>query len=129
MVPLVLSVPFKYHLIQQGKRWSDAQVYCQATYNDLAIIKSNDNMVQLQIEAQGKQLNSSAWLGLYNDVDSWHWSFRDEILGSMRPWASGEPDNWHGHEECALISKDGWSDGKCTDTKPFICFDGKKEHV
>ncbi|KAK3554331.1 hypothetical protein QTP70_020812 [Hemibagrus guttatus] len=40
VLPLILSFSRKYYLIQQGKAWSDAQAYCRATYNDLAIIKS-----------------------------------------------------------------------------------------
>ncbi|KAF4085427.1 hypothetical protein AMELA_G00118750, partial [Ameiurus melas] len=78
VVPIVLSVSHKYYLINQGKTWSDAQAYCRATYTDLAIIKSNDDMVQLQNEAQIQQFSSSAWIGLYNDINSWRWSFGNE---------------------------------------------------
>ncbi|XP_027004181.2 uncharacterized protein LOC113643934 isoform X2 [Tachysurus fulvidraco] len=83
IVPLVLSVPRQYYLIQQGKTWSDAQAYCRATHTDLAIIDSNDNMVRLQNEAQRHQFSSSAWIGLYNPTNSWRWSMGNLSVGAL----------------------------------------------
>ncbi|XP_047670611.1 putative C-type lectin domain family 20 member A isoform X2 [Tachysurus fulvidraco] len=83
-VPLVLSVTRQYYLIQQGKTWSDAQAYCRDTHTDLAIIDSNDNMVRLQKEAQRQQFGSSAWIGLYNPINSWCWSMGNKPLGSVQ---------------------------------------------
>ncbi|XP_017320444.1 putative C-type lectin domain family 20 member A [Ictalurus punctatus] len=126
VVPLVLSVSRKYYLIQQGKTWSDAQAYCRAEHTDLAIIESNDDMVRLQNEIQRQQFSSSAWIGLYNDINSWYWSLGHEPLGSMRPWATGEPDNWLGQEWCGATNTWAWSDGSCTKTLPVVCFDDTK---
>ncbi|XP_034165435.2 C-type mannose receptor 2-like [Pangasianodon hypophthalmus] len=123
---VISIVSRKYYLIQQEKTWSDAQAYCRATHTDLAIIKTNDDMVQLQNEAQRQQFSSSAWIGLYNDVNSWHWSFGNEPLGSVTYWESGEPNNWGGHEECVMITRSGWYDSRCTETHPFVCFDDSK---
>ncbi|XP_017339556.1 C-type mannose receptor 2 isoform X2 [Ictalurus punctatus] len=124
IVPLTLSVPCKYYLIQEGKQWSDAQAYCKTNYTDLAIIESNDNMIQLQNEAQREQFSSSAWIGLYNDVNSWRWSFGNEPLGSITTWAIGDPNNVQGKQECVVMCSSGWMDKTCTDTFPFVCFDG-----
>ncbi|XP_034166734.1 C-type mannose receptor 2-like isoform X2 [Pangasianodon hypophthalmus] len=124
--PLVQSVPQRYYLIQQGKTWSDAQAYCRINHNDLAIIESNDNMVQLQNEAQRQQFSSSAWIGMYNEINSWRWSLGNEILGSMTDWPKGQPNNKNGHQECAAISPWGWDDRPCTFTLPFVCFDDSK---
>ncbi|XP_053094511.1 hepatic lectin-like [Pangasianodon hypophthalmus] len=125
IIPLVLSVSRNYYLIQQRKTWSDAQAYCQATHTDLAIVKSNDDMIRLQNEAQRQQFNSSAWIGLYNDVNSWRWSFGNEPLGSMNKWAAGEPNNWEGNQECTVIAPGVWYDKACTERYPFVCFDGE----
>ncbi|XP_047657896.1 putative C-type lectin domain family 20 member A [Tachysurus fulvidraco] len=124
-VPLVLSVPRQYYLIQQGKNWSDAQAYCRATHTDLAIIDSNDNMVRLQNEAQRHQFSFSAWIGLYNDINSWRWSMGNFTVGSTR-WHSGEPDNNGGHQECGAITPVGLSDISCTALFPSVCFDVSK---
>ncbi|XP_053089820.1 C-type mannose receptor 2-like isoform X1 [Pangasianodon hypophthalmus] len=124
--PLVLSVPRKYYLIQQGKTWSDAQAYCEATHTDLAVIESNENMVRLQTEAQRQQFSSSAWIGLYNDINSWRWSLGNEPLGSMRQWAAQEPNNRGGNQHCIGINPYGWNDRICSSLYPFVCFDDTK---
>ncbi|KAF4085429.1 hypothetical protein AMELA_G00118780, partial [Ameiurus melas] len=129
VVPIVLSVSHKYYLINQGKTWSDAQAFCRATYTDLAIIKSNDDMVQLQNEAQIQQFSSSAWIGLYNDINSWRWSFGNEPLGSMKKWNQGEPNNAGGHEECVITSFLGWADISCTWLYPLLCFDDRQTGI
>lgn len=125
IVPVVLSVTQKYYLVQQKKSWSDAQAYCRVSHTDLAIIKSSDDMIQLQNEAQRYKFNSSAWIGLYNDVNSWRWSFGNEPLGNVTYWFPGEPNNFGGHEECAIISPSGWNDIPCSLIVPFICFKGE----
>ncbi|KAF5894176.1 putative C-type lectin domain family 20 member A isoform X1, partial [Clarias magur] len=111
-----------YYLIQQGKTWSDAQAYCQANHTDLAIIEGDDNLIKVQNEAQRQHFSSSAWIGLYNDVNSWRWSYGNEPLGSMRPWCSGEPNNGNGNQSCIAIAPSGWWDKECTATYPFVCF-------
>ncbi|XP_047670002.1 putative C-type lectin domain family 20 member A isoform X2 [Tachysurus fulvidraco] len=124
-IPLVLSVPHQYYLIQQRKIWSDAQAYCRATYTDLAIIDSNDNIVRLQNEAQKQQFSSSAWIGLYNPINSWRWSMGNEPLGTTW-WCSGQPNNIVGHDECGAIGPWGWNDLDCTSPHSFVCFDVSK---
>lgn len=116
-------MPRKYYLIQQRKTWSDAQAYCQTYYTDLAIIKTDDNMAQLQNEAQ-RQLNTNAWIGMYNDVRSWRWSLGNVPLGSMLKWAVGEPNNFGGNQTCGAITHIGCSDVTCSNMFPFVCFDG-----
>lgn len=127
--PLVLPVSRKYYLIQQGRNWKDAQAYCQATYTDLAIVEDNEDMIKLQSETQKQQLNSNAWIGLYNDINSWRWSFGNEPLGSMRKWADGEPNNNGGHQECVAIQPWGWTDKQCTSKFPFVCIDGEEQYM
>ncbi|XP_017343966.1 C-type mannose receptor 2 [Ictalurus punctatus] len=90
----------------------------------MAIIESNDNMIQLQNEAQRVQFSSSAWIGLYNDINSWRWSFGNEPLGSVKKWAGVEPNNSSGNQQCVALLTTGWTDRICTETLPFVCFDG-----
>ncbi|XP_058247304.1 asialoglycoprotein receptor 2-like isoform X3 [Hemibagrus wyckioides] len=123
VVPLVLSDTRQYFLIQQGKTWSDAQAYCQDKYKDLAIIKTSADMVQLQNEAQRQQFTSSAWIGMYNDINGWKWSLGYEPVGSMRLWGIWQPDNWQGKESCGGMNGGTWHDRQCTDQVPFVCFD------
>ncbi|XP_027034994.2 lymphocyte antigen 75-like [Tachysurus fulvidraco] len=126
VVPLILSVPRKYYLIQQGKTWSAAQAYCRATHIDLAVITSYKDLVQLQNEAQRQHFSSSAWIGLYNYYDAWLWSYGSEPLGSFTMWITSEPNNYGGNEACGLISPAGWNDFPCEDACPYVCFDASK---
>ncbi|XP_047673706.1 putative C-type lectin domain family 20 member A [Tachysurus fulvidraco] len=125
-VPLTLPVPHKYYLIQQGEMWISAQAYCKVNHSDLAIIESNNDMIRLQNEAQRQQFSSSAWIGLWNDVNSWYWSYGYEPLGNMIKWAAIEPNNKYGNQECVAIVTTGWSDRTCTETFPFLCFDDRE---
>ncbi|XP_047674651.1 C-type lectin domain family 4 member M-like [Tachysurus fulvidraco] len=127
-VHLVLSVPI-YFLIQQGKTWSDAQAYCRAEYTDLAIIKTRYEMDQFKYEIQGQQFSSSAWIGLYNAINSWRWSMGNEPLGSAKLWNPGQPDNSGGHEVCVVLYGSGWSDVSCSSKYPVVCFDASKRRI
>ncbi|XP_027001259.1 putative C-type lectin domain family 20 member A [Tachysurus fulvidraco] len=126
IVPLVLSVPRKYYLIQQGATWSAAQAYCRATHIDLAVITSYRDLVQLQNEAQRHHFSTSAWIGLYNYYYTWLWSYGSEPLGSVTLWNSGEPNNYGGIEACGAVTPTGWNDLPCDYAYPYICFDGNK---
>lgn len=120
------SVSHVYFLIQTGQTWSNAQAFCQATYTDLAIIKSNDDIVQIKNEAERQQFNSSAWIGLFNDIQSWRWSFGNEPLGNMKSWSTGQPNNSGGNQTCAAVIAGSWDDRNCAEPHPFVCFDGKR---
>lgn len=125
-VPLVLSVAREYYLIQQEKNWNDAQAYCQAKHTDMAIINDNYDMIQLQNEIQRKQFSSKAWIGLYNDINSWRWSMGNEPLGNVTQWGAGKPNNQNGNRECGAINGLAWMDSVCSYLFTFICFDGKE---
>ncbi|KAI5103599.1 secretory phospholipase A2 receptor-like isoform X1, partial [Silurus meridionalis] len=105
----------------ERKTWTDAQAYCKDNHTDLAIIDSNDKMIQLQNEAQRQQFRSSAWIGLYNDVNSWRWTIGNEPLGTLNKWGLGEPNNYNGNQECGAIHYVGLLDRACKETLYFIC--------
>lgn len=109
--------------------WSDAQAYCQSNHVDLAIIESNDDLVQLQNEIQKQQFSSSAWIGLYDDIISWRWSMGNKRLGNVTLWAPGEPSNYGGQCDCVFTYFWNWKDWACSDPTSFVCFDGKEQHL
>ncbi|KAF4071305.1 hypothetical protein AMELA_G00271700, partial [Ameiurus melas] len=76
-------------------------------------------------EAVSKGLTTPAWVGLYNDVNSWRWSLNDLPLKNVTytNWQSGQPDNSGGKEACGIIAGYGvWWDEQCTGLRPFICY-------
>ncbi|KAK2816184.1 hypothetical protein Q7C36_022455 [Tachysurus vachellii] len=79
-------------------------------------------MLQLQSVGQSQKFTSSAWIGLYNDIESWRWSFENAPLGSLKYWDSNQPDNHNGKEECALTNKGKWDDKPCTEPHEFLCY-------
>ncbi|XP_046710803.1 putative C-type lectin domain family 20 member A [Silurus meridionalis] len=126
VVHLIPSVPHKYYLIQEGKTWNDAQAYCRANYDDLAVIKSAENVIEFQSEVQGQNFSSNAWVGMYNDVNSWRWSLGNEPVG-LKMWVAvlKQPDNKIPEELCGGINLLGWLDDSCKNVHPFVCFDDR----
>ncbi|XP_034156921.2 macrophage mannose receptor 1-like [Pangasianodon hypophthalmus] len=130
LVPVILStletLSHNYYLIMTRWSWPDAQNYCRMMYNDLAKVISDVDFSQLKKEAERKGLAEAAWIGLYNDADSWRWSLNDVLLKSSTfiKWNPGEPDNYIGKEACGeLLSIYGtWADAPCTILKPFVCY-------
>uniref|UniRef100_A0A8C2CRB8 C-type lectin domain-containing protein n=1 Tax=Cyprinus carpio TaxID=7962 RepID=A0A8C2CRB8_CYPCA len=113
-----------YVLIQEQKTWDEAQAYCRRTHIDLATVQSTEDLASLQ-EAVYKMAEMT-WIGLYNDINSWRWSYQDEKI-TFQNWYIGEPNNFDGHEECAVMQENGtWNDCGCTQLFPFFCYRGKK---
>ncbi|XP_027004172.2 uncharacterized protein LOC113643923 [Tachysurus fulvidraco] len=126
IVPITLSsVPHAYHLIQTPMTHSGAQNYCRTVYNDLDAIESVNDWLRIAAEALRHFMIFPAWIGLYNNVDDWLWSYTDLPLKNttLINWQS-EPAS--GFAKCAAIQWTGyWVDLPCTDLKPFICYDSR----
>ncbi|KAI5086242.1 C-type mannose receptor 2 isoform X2, partial [Silurus meridionalis] len=133
LILLDVSVPQEisrnYYLIPMKKSWSDAQNYCRMMYTDLAIIITDVDLLQIKKEAARQKLATTAWIGLYNDANSWRWSLNDILLKNsiFMKWKPGEPNNNYGEESCCVIMNTTgyWSDKPCSRLKPFICYDGE----
>ncbi|KAF5891005.1 macrophage mannose receptor 1-like isoform X6, partial [Clarias magur] len=105
--------------------WPEAQNYCRSMYTDLAIVITSADWLRLNKEIASTGLTSRAWIGFYNDVDSWRWSLNDFLLkdATLTNWYPGQPDNYGGHQSCGTMAINGyWYDQCCTDTRPVICF-------
>ncbi|KAI4892331.1 hypothetical protein NFI96_019716 [Prochilodus magdalenae] len=119
---VLLSVPHAYHLILTPKSWPDAQVYCREQYDDLATVISTDDWAKLLQEEQTNIFSAIAWVGLYNDINTWRWSFKNSSL-ILQKWAFLEPNNFLGQESCGALDAYGyWWDLNCLDLKPFLCY-------
>ncbi|ROL52170.1 Macrophage mannose receptor 1 [Anabarilius grahami] len=108
-----------YVLIQEQKTWDEAQAYCRKNHIDLATIQNNEDSANLQ-EAVYK-MTKIAWIGLYNDINSWRWSYQDEKI-TFQSWNTGEPNNFNGHEECGLMYDSTWNDWSYSALFPFFCY-------
>ncbi|KAG9259970.1 C-type lectin 1-like [Astyanax mexicanus] len=115
---------YEYHLITDQKNWTDAQAYCREHYVDLATVENDLDFGRIQREAQRLSFTSEAWVGLYNDINSWRCS-RDEVpLGSWSKWQTDQPNNVFGKDQCVIIFQDKrWYDISCSSKHSFICYD------
>ncbi|KAA0719905.1 C-type lectin domain family 10 member A MMGL [Triplophysa tibetana] len=119
----------QYHFISVNKSWSEAQTYCRQNYTDLATI---DNMTEMNsvMNTVNGSYNGSAWIGQYDDVNSWRWSLDDDDFyqggeREFRNWFH-EPNNYLGNELCVVLDYNGnWADISCESSQSFICYDGR----
>uniref|UniRef100_A0A8C2FB45 C-type lectin domain-containing protein n=1 Tax=Cyprinus carpio TaxID=7962 RepID=A0A8C2FB45_CYPCA len=110
-----------WHLFLQTEQmtWKQAQVYCTANHIDLATVQNDEDWANLRDVVQ--KMTKTAWIGLYNDINSWQWSYQNKEI-AFRSWSSGEPNNYGGYEACGLTYGSSWNDYDCNSLLPFFCF-------
>ncbi|XP_058241252.1 putative C-type lectin domain family 20 member A [Hemibagrus wyckioides] len=124
-VAILRTILHKYDLMMTQVSWPVAQNYCRVTYTDLATVVSDSDWLRFKNEAANKHLAANAWVGLYNDINSWRWSLNDLPLKNVTYscWVSGQPDNLYGNEACGIIGYyNAWWDVPCAGLRPFICY-------
>ncbi|XP_053533557.1 macrophage mannose receptor 1 [Ictalurus punctatus] len=127
-VSILRTVPPNYNLMMTLVTWPDAQNYCRVMYTDLATILSDTDWLRFEKKPASKGLTTSAWVGLYNDLNSWRWSLNDLPLTSVTytNWVPGQPNNRLGKQACGIIGDSngyiGWIDRPCTELNSFICY-------
>uniref|UniRef100_A0A673IBZ2 C-type lectin domain-containing protein n=1 Tax=Sinocyclocheilus rhinocerous TaxID=307959 RepID=A0A673IBZ2_9TELE len=122
----------EYHFVNESKTWTEAQRYCRQNYTDLATIDNMEEMNRL-INTVNGTYNDSAWIGEYDDVNSWRWSLEDndfyqEEERDFRNWYH-EPNNINGNEMCVFDYNGNWFDSSCEYHFIFVCYDGKTLQV
>lgn len=132
LVPVVVSilrtVPHRYELVSSLVTWPVAQNHCRVIYTDLATILSDTDWLRVTAASRSIRPSTAAWVGLYNDVNSWRWSLKDLPLQNVTYtyWYDGEPNNGGGKQSCVVATIYGyWSDIDCTSLRPYICYNGE----
>uniref|UniRef100_A0A9J7XT67 C-type lectin domain-containing protein n=1 Tax=Cyprinus carpio carpio TaxID=630221 RepID=A0A9J7XT67_CYPCA len=109
----------EYVLIQEYKTWNEARNFCQKNYIDLATVQTDEQWSEIN-KLRAKYL-SDTWIGLYDDVNSWRWSFHDEHLTYAR-WDKYQPDNYGGDQDCVILHSNGyWRDKGCDLKCVVVC--------
>jgi len=117
---------YTYH--PELKSWYNAKEYCASNGGNLATARNeaeNDKIFELR---EGVD----AWigytdLGAYSEEGVWVWQ-EDKSTADFINWATDEPDDAGGNEDCALLLSDKtWSDADCGldfvdgEGSPFFC--------
>ncbi|KAI7790314.1 putative L-selectin-like [Triplophysa rosa] len=117
---LIQSITCQYVLIQESKSWDEARAYCRQNHIDLATVQNNEDWTNIQRDFQ-PALTSVAWIGLYNNITSWRWSYQDERMIFVN-WYPGEPNNLYGKQEYVVMQIDKWNDRDYDNQFPFFCY-------
>ncbi|XP_053335755.1 C-type lectin domain family 10 member A-like [Clarias gariepinus] len=57
------------------------------------------------------------WIGLYRDT----WKWTNSTNATNLSWAPGQPDNYYGNENCAVINNGTFIDLPCSHQYYFLC--------
>jgi hypothetical protein len=130
------SLPIKasFELINDQKRFWDAEEYCIQRDGHLASVHSEkDTIALMSLGAIG-----GAWIGMHDNhneavCDGSAFVWTDDQSTGYTNWASGEPNDWQNGkaqcdglatigEDCTHLYADGfWNDFDCNSRRPFVC--------
>lgn len=114
-----------FTLIQEPKTWTEAQSYCKKYNTDLATIQSDEDRYKIQEIAISMKFQDRAWMGLYDGVFAWRWSYRDLNIDYMN-WEPTEETTSRTQKKCGVIRDTGnWHVASCEEQKPSFCYNGK----
>ena len=108
------------------KSWADALAFCEENHEGLAVI-TNDNENEAVYRHTYPHINRY-WIGLNDRNQEGVFKWADGTQSLYMNWQRNEPNN-AGNEDCAAFGdilsypRDKWNDAKCTDIKPFVCYD------
>ncbi|XP_053335824.1 CD209 antigen-like protein E [Clarias gariepinus] len=112
-----------YFMYNEEKNWTESRQICMDKGADLVIINNREE--QEFISKQKVNGRIQAWIGLSDRETEGEWKWVDGTPLTTAFWASGEPNNAGGDEDCAeFYSGDTgnfWNDKKCTTKGNWIC--------
>ncbi len=107
-----------YFLNQQSLSGSDAQAFAQNLGANLVSIQSqaeNDCIVSSLVNLGLNSVSDVIWIGFNDEATEGTFVWYDQSPITYTNWATGEPNNSGGNEDCTQIYPDGgWNDLPCT---------------
>ncbi|CAI5648879.1 unnamed protein product [Oreochromis niloticus] len=105
------------------KIWTDAESSCETLGGHLASFHSTAEYTFIRgLTHTAAGSYKEAWVGGRKNETVWMWS--DGSQFDFINWASGEPNNSGGGEDCMMINhgeRDYVNDKKCNTNIPFVC--------
>ncbi|XP_037530643.1 galactose-specific lectin nattectin-like [Nematolebias whitei] len=111
--------------VSDEKDWGDAEEYCNELGAHLASFHNQgeyDFIQRVIVSATGT--NTKSWVGGTDAAKEGFWMWSDGSDFSYTHWASGEPNNLGGHENCMDINLNGQdyvNDEVCSQQNAFVC--------
>jgi hypothetical protein len=108
-----------YAFVAAGASWAAASAACSAWGGALARVESPEEDAFLL-----ERVTGDTWLGLSDSetegVLRWE---NGMVLGAYGNWATDQPDDFDGSEDCVELLADGrgWNDRPCTDLRAYVC--------
>ncbi|XDV19533.1 hypothetical protein PO909_024989, partial [Leuciscus waleckii] len=113
--------PYRFVLVEELKTWLESQSYCREKHLDLATVQSDGDREKLKKAADAVNFGSFAWIGFYNGVLTWRWSYQNKVI-NYEKWESREPDSSRTAEACVFLYANGnWGDTTCLIEQTFFC--------
>ncbi|XP_034534807.1 C-type mannose receptor 2-like [Notolabrus celidotus] len=120
----------RYHFYYEHKNRDEALTFCREKHTDLATITTMDDMNTLRGMADlGKMVHWDfsfrAWIGLYDDVESWRWSLSDPSFydpgeAGFTRWSAA--DRVNSRKLCTTMNMHGgWDVASCTERFKSVC--------
>ncbi|XP_059360595.1 C-type lectin domain family 4 member M-like [Carassius carassius] len=107
-----------YFFSSETKNWTDSRRYCTEREADLIIINNREEQDFV------KNITGSSdhfWIGLTDIEEEDRWKWVDGSTLTSGSWASGEPNNYQGTEDCANTLSSEWFDTHCNNSVKWIC--------
>lgn len=111
-----------YRLPPNQASWPNAELDCANDVPGATHLVVLSNVTEVQIAA-----TEPGWIGLSDRTTEGTFVTVTGETGDQRPWASGQPDNGSGSEDCARILSSGQlDDDQCNANRFYACeCDGK----
>jgi hypothetical protein len=107
-----------YRLVSVGANWNDAALACQSWGGDLVQVDSlaEDTFLTGRVQVQ-------IWIGASDQAVEGRWVWSGGAPLFFGDWGPGQPDNYLGIEDCAVMLRPTgtWNDVPCTDLNPYVC--------
>lgn len=114
--------PHRYRAVDQAVPFADAEEACVADEAYLVVIEDADENAWVRGLQGGEQ-----WIGLDDRGDNegeYRWANGVELERGVdyENWATGEPNNAWGAEDCIQMLGNGeWNDSDCGDSLRYVC--------
>ncbi|XP_055997722.1 perlucin-like [Ostrea edulis] len=105
--------------------WMVAMSYCNGIHAKLVEIETVAENEFIRLHLMDNNLQGEYMIGL-SDVlleGDWVWT-SSQTNPIYSDWYPGQPDNYHTHEDCAILWREHgyhWNDAPCTVPYNFIC--------